>query len=340
MLKIERININLDRKNAIFHNGETMLGSLDFTIKYPIQVKSIKLIVNGYSQFEMTETDSNKQIRNITGFDPYLKFFINFLSPESYTGELAWLNSGDYSYRFEIKLPDSLPSSLNHPAYGETNYELKVIFDIPWSVNRTYERKFYVLNLLDLNDSTNELYKSEKNIESKKFYGVLCCKTKPLTSNFTILNKASFIPGEEVAFRVHLINLSRRKLTSMRVELKRKVIYNLPSKKSKHFYKSLTKVEHVFESGVEPGTNYTWDNGKLTIPICLPSLDDKTRLIQVIYELHLIIFSTFFTLRFTTIAGIRIGSIRLDALNDDSETRPFYNITDLDEEYIEKLICV
>lgn len=116
MFKIENLRICLDRNNAMFHGGETILGSLDFTAKREIYASSIRLIVDGYSSFDMYESEGNKGIKKLEGYEPLLKFFINFLPADAQVATL--LNPGDYSYRFEIKLPNNLPPSFCHGSLG------------------------------------------------------------------------------------------------------------------------------------------------------------------------------------------------------------------------------
>lgn len=116
MFKIENFNINLERKNAIFHNNETIIGSLDFTIKREMYARSIRLKVEGYSAYQLIESKGDSGLKVTEGFEPYLNFFINFLPVDSQTSIL--LNPGDYSYKFEIKLPETIPSSVIHRTLG------------------------------------------------------------------------------------------------------------------------------------------------------------------------------------------------------------------------------
>ena len=74
-------------------------------------------MVDGFSSFETVEKEGNNGMRIVESFEPYLKFFINFLQIDP-DGPATLLNPGEYSYRFEIKLPDNLPSSLVHGILG------------------------------------------------------------------------------------------------------------------------------------------------------------------------------------------------------------------------------
>lgn len=116
MFNIENFIINLDRKSAIFHSGETIVGSLDFSVKRQTTVKSIRLIGSGFSQFDMYEKKGGHGLSKVEGFEPYLKFFVNFIPYDLDASTL--LNPGDYSYKFEIKLPSTLPPSFIHLNLG------------------------------------------------------------------------------------------------------------------------------------------------------------------------------------------------------------------------------
>lgn len=140
MFKIDNLCIKLERENCIFHPGETINGSLDFTVKSEVLAQSIRLIVDGHSQFTTYEKKQNSGVSKIDAYDPHMKFFINFLAviqqPSTHV-----LNPGDYSYRFEIKLPVNLPPSLEHGVIG-----MKFLFLISEYQSKMFKISFKKIN--------------------------------------------------------------------------------------------------------------------------------------------------------------------------------------------------
>lgn len=152
--------------------------------------------------------------------------------------------------------------------------------------------------------------------------------------------RSSYIPSEQIRFQVDLINLSHRKLTSMRVELIRKVYYKLEVKEKhkREYMRSLAKVDYKFDA--DPGERFTWSDGVLTVPdYVMPTHDNLKLFIQINYELKLTVFSTFFTTRATLVLPIRIGNVKIrDENNDVDGITPCYDVSTMDEDFLNKII--
>lgn len=152
--------------------------------------------------------------------------------------------------------------------------------------------------------------------------------------------RSSYIPSEQIRFRVDLVNLSSRKLTNMRAELIRKVYYKLEAneKNKREYTRSLAKVDYKFDS--DPGKQFTWPDGVLTVPdYVMPTHDDLKLFLQINYQLKLTVFSTFFTTRATLVLPIRIGNVKIrDENNDVDGITPYYDVSNMDEDFLNKLI--
>lgn len=206
------------------------------------------------------------------------------------------------------------------------------------------------MDIFDLNDEMNRFYRMPKITQSEKIYGLLCCKRPPLKIEFGTVGKTAFLPGESISFYAKLTNSSGRKLTSLRVILMRTIKYNVNKMNKKSFLKNLAKINYKFQT--DPATEFTWNEGKIVVPeYCLPSQEKASRLIQVIYDLRLIVFSTLFTIRSTTILPIRVGNVPIRQVAPDSgeasssasiesPVRPYYDIASVDEVFINKIIKI
>lgn len=246
---------------------------------------------------------------------------------------------------------------LNISKKGETNYSLTGIIDIPWSASRRVEKTFYILDVFDLNDKNIASYRNGRDTRSVKIYGLCCCKTSPLKIEFGTIGRLAFIPGDTINLHIQLTNLSGRRLKSMQAILHRTITYNLVKEKiNKKFHKQLAKWDYKFESDLGEEV-FRFDEGKIQVPdTCLPSQEYESRLIKIVYDLRLFVFSTFFTMRSTTILPIKIGNV---ALREQSSTennnevssqstpengeqlaRPYYDINTLDKAFLKKLVKV
>lgn len=58
--------------------------------------------------------------------------------------------AGNYSYPFQMQLPNSLPSSFEG-AHGNVRYYIKCAIDRPWKFDHKTKRVFTVISQLDLN---------------------------------------------------------------------------------------------------------------------------------------------------------------------------------------------
>lgn len=233
---------------------------------------------------------------------------------------------------------------------GETSYSLSAFIDIPWSASKRVEKSFYILDILDLNDRSIVSYRNGKNTSSSKIFGCMCCKTEPLKAELSTIGKSAFVPGDTISVGIKLHNESGRKLKSLQVVLNRTIIYNLDKDVTKKYLKVLAKWNHKFDK--DPGKEFSLNDVKLEVPVkCLPSQESSYRLIQIIYDLRLFVWSTFFTTRSTTILPIKIGNVRLrEQVSGDNESssitntsensRPYYDIKTIDHKFLKNLIKV
>ncbi len=83
---------------------------------------------------------------------------------EKQPNECLYLDTVDYSYLFQIKLPENLPSSFG-PS-GKIRYSFKAILDIPKTFNEYAVKPFTVISQADQNQINPTLKETFKSSES------------------------------------------------------------------------------------------------------------------------------------------------------------------------------
>jgi hypothetical protein len=302
MGKIENVVINLERKNAVFSSGDLINGSLDFKINEKIKINSLKLHIMGESECHWNEQEG-KATRKIRAFDFHLKHLIDFLPKEEY-GEAFFLNEGEYSYKFQIQLPQKLTNSLNHPN-AETKYYLKAVFDVNWSLNKNFEKPFIVFNQTSFDE--RKIFPDDKRTNSMtKIYGMCCTKSAPVVAYLTV-HKRYYLPGDEITFDVRITNPSSKPIKKLRVALVKEVKCFI-GKKKREFKVILAKQEN--NDLIKPKTDGDWYNGKIQVPLSNPLSEpsgSNCEIININHFAELEVSSSFFTLKFRVAVPICLG---------------------------------
>lgn len=297
---LENIEIILDRKNGVYFCGEAIKGSLSFKVKQKMKINSIKISINGFAECKWNETSGSVSNR-YEGFQQLLKTCSDFLSKENY-GDEIYLESGDYSYKFNISLPNGLPTSFKH-SDGQISYDLTAVFDAPWSFNQISIKQITLIYLFELNKNLS--INNPCSITAKKKYGVLFNKTLPVQVKFKV-PKTGFAFGEDIEFTVEVENESSRQIKKMIVILRQKITFWTTNKrKSKQIVKKISQQEN--NQLIEPAAGYTWKEGKIKLPFLQPSL--REGVIHINYDLALIVKSSLFTTNLTTFIPIVIGHV-------------------------------
>lgn len=268
-MSILQINIKLDRLNSVYLDNETITGSAEFQIAHQkVKIQSLKLYMYGYGQYQTLDDSKNSgpmiKLSKVEE-ENYLSCFLNIITREKY-GDEIYLEPGDYSYPFEIKLPGALPSSMKCPLI-DVQYRLRLVFEMPWpSPDKTFVKELTVIRLLT-SDSSQFGLQPFTGLALKTF-NFWCCKTLPLVTKVQ-LEKTIYAIGDVIPFKVEVDNQSSRFIKKIIVELVRVVKFNYKTKGSVE-RKSMLKVEH--NQIIEPSSVYTWENGSIgPIPFTQPN---------------------------------------------------------------------
>lgn len=185
MGKIDYFTIALQKPNAIYFSGEQLIGTVNIRVSERLKINSVKMQINGSARVHWSESHGsgkNRTTRHYSAHEHYLSFNVIFLAKQPNSD--LYLESGDYSYPFNIVLPPNLPTSFEHQ-FGRVRYSIYGTIDIPWAFDKHTTRSFSIVSPLDLNLNPN-LRQPYTTTASK----VLCCgpcKSDPITANFSVL---------------------------------------------------------------------------------------------------------------------------------------------------------
>jgi hypothetical protein len=294
MGKIREVIIRLERKKAVFSSGDIINGSLSFKINERIKLNSLKLFIMGESEYFVSSKEHySRTYGEKRVFEENVKDFI-FIIPKDKYADTFSLNEGDYSYQFQMQLPDDLPNSLKHEK-AETKYYLKVVFDLNWMLNKNFYKKITVINQ-NLYDQ-KILYPNDKItcVQTKTpripfpfvlAYGLPCLEL-PIFA-FLTLSKRYFLAGEEISFDVKINNPSSKPVQKLTVNLV-KQIKCFDGKKETQFEMVLDqKVNYKL---IEPQKNLEWKD-ELKSPLTEPT-DSASKIININYYVELEVYSGF-----------------------------------------------
>jgi hypothetical protein len=320
-MSIKNININLNRRNAVYYSGETIAGKLTFQVTQRVRIQSLKMYVNGYATCEFA--NDGKIGNTVKSEQCYLACSLNFVTKEVY-GDEIYLEIGDYSYSFEIVLPANLPSSL-WTRFGQIIYNLIATFEIPWSFDKRHTQNFTVINLMDL----SKLYNAQTAnlsyfVLKSKVYGFGSCATQPLSTKLKT-NKNKYAIDEVIEFEVFIDNKSARFLKKLKVYLVKSIVISIGTKK-KEIRKTLDSAE--LNQIIEPQSEYMWKGGKLKVPFTQPTTTSKH--VKIEYSVHVeVVAAAFFSLNFSHGMVVTIGCIPCTAHAE--QAKPTFEIETLKE---------
>lgn len=191
-----------------------------------------------------------------------------------------YIEPGEYTYRFELFLPDSLPSSFEHKN-GRIRYWIKCVLEIPDSLNKETIRTFSVINPYDLN--CNQDLKSKTGTSDKTEFCCGPCKSGPIDIKFYI-SKSGYVPGENILCNVIFDNKSNRDVEEWAITLIQTIKIQAKNAISQ-FARNVARIKS--EKKAAKNKLEKWENKALRIPSVCSSTHGVCKLIDVSYQLRL-----------------------------------------------------
>jgi hypothetical protein len=324
-MSITNLRTELNHNNRVYFTGDTVIGRLEFQVTQRTRIKSLKLFVNGWSRVEFPD---GKIASTATAEENYMACELKFITRETY-GDEIFLEPGDYSYKFEVKLPENLPSSFNS-RYGDIIYNLDTVFEMPWTFNKRLVQPLTLINRMDLSKNFKPNV-PRYFVNGKKVYG--CCgnATPPVETKLT-LNKNSFAIGEKIEVEALIDNKSPRTLKKLKILLVRTCTFTTAKKKN-----TLTKILDTADVNqiIAPNTAFTWKNVTLKVPFTQPSTAQMSKVIKIEYSVYLrVVADAFFSMNYAHGMIVTVGCV--PCTGNENEKKPSFEIESLDAKPFKK----
>ena len=132
MGKVEEFNLLLNKPDKAYKSGEVVSGNLNFKISERLKIKSLTLNIIGEANTDWSETYSTGKgtvTVHYHGNEDYVRNTVTFLQKEN--NEDLFIESGDWNYPFEYKLPENIPSTMSY-SDGKISYHVEARLEIPW----------------------------------------------------------------------------------------------------------------------------------------------------------------------------------------------------------------
>ncbi|GBP30310.1 Arrestin domain-containing protein 1 [Eumeta japonica] len=187
------------------------------------------------------------------------------------------LEAGDYSFDFQCPIPAHCPSSFEHE-YGHIRYEIKVVVDRIFKLDKVKKMSIKVISPLDLNQDP---YCKEPLVFSFEETYCCCCISSGFSEVLVKLPVAGYCPGQIIPVELHCSNNSSVEIEDIKLSLIKKMRFT-----ANHHPDTKYDVDKIIETVKGPVSGFTTRNWNIDIHI--PSIDiynvDNCRLIDIEYE--------------------------------------------------------
>uniref|UniRef100_A0A182R0Q0 Arrestin C-terminal-like domain-containing protein n=1 Tax=Anopheles farauti TaxID=69004 RepID=A0A182R0Q0_9DIPT len=266
-----------DNFHGVFFAGQKVTGTVDVVLPKTKKVKGVVLKITGLACVLWTESYGTGTTMQFHGREDFLTHTVDFVRSE--TDDPIVMAPGRQVYKFGLKLPTTSPTSFEGD-YGYIRYTARVIFERPWKFDLSYKIAFTVVNQLNLNAVTPPLNVAVAQEHIKRFF---CgpCRSDPLAIN-VMLPMTGYVPGQFILVQVDVSNGSSKRITEVKLKLRRQVQYHskTPYEQIKSVYTTLAKYQC---SGVDAKGSAGYER-RFLVPAEPPTRNDTIIRIEYFVE--------------------------------------------------------
>lgn len=254
--------IKLHNDHKVYYAGEKLSGEIDLPTVEPDVIQKIVLHFTGFSR-----------VKWITKSDKLGKKIVHVNQSEV-------LEARNFCFPVPVNIPSSFEGK-----YGFVRYKIKakVYFTVS-NENLTAKRYIPVMSVLNLNDIS--WVKNKFSLEVGKRLGFFKCKQGPLIASVRCEN-SGFVPGQVVAFDIHIENYTKRFISNLFLE-----IIRMEEFKSNDPFVGTRKIVHVCKK-VDFGDVGDVDERNIRsliqIPLLTPTGMRTSKLIDTQYFIALVV---------------------------------------------------
>ncbi|XP_056630437.1 arrestin domain-containing protein 4-like [Diorhabda sublineata] len=194
---------------GIFAPGDIVKGKVICTFHSQERIRGIKCRFRGEEETHWMQRRGKNNVR-FTGKNTIISANNNFMGEGD-------IRPGRYEYAFAYALPtENIPSSYTHE-FGSILYHIEALVDRPFAFDYRKDVTLHVVVPVSLIQSMLPLkYQEEKRVGC-------CCCIRGVISLDIILEKNTYLLGETVSFKIHLVNESDIEVEGLKIELTRNV---------------------------------------------------------------------------------------------------------------------
>jgi hypothetical protein len=333
------LKIVFEDEKEVFRPGTTINGLLLANIAdEKLKINSVKVRIKGYAQVSFSETlgtgnlqtinsKSNKKKVEYQSSEEYLN--VNFILLPEQANDL-YLERGNHTYPFQIRLPDTLPTSFEHE-YGSIRYSLIGTIHIPWATSLSIVRNITVISPYDLSKITG--LKLPIGVSENQVTRCLCLNTKPNVSVKFSIKQTGFVCGEPIEFHALICNTTTDEIKNINSKLIQIIEFKTPAKTSKHV-QTIKSID--YESTVSQKATMEWDSSMI-IPVTEPSSIKDCKIINISYHLELNFDTVGSNQKFQLDIPVEIGTDPIQEKNTFTSTYKSLNYRKTDNDQIKNM---
>jgi len=242
------------------------------------------------------------------------------------------LQTGNYSFPFQFKIPAGLPPSFEGD-YGYIRYYCKAIIDKPWEgKNEIRLAAFNVMSNYDLNSLPSSIVATPCEARDVRIAntGGFCglCESKGEVSVYMKTDRKGYVPGEQIIFDINIRNKSNQELTKWEIRLLQRTIYlaHKPGDNKIRKTACILSFSHGSDSRLKAGGTLSIENEGLTVPPLPPSALHECDIIEIEYALKFEGYLNMVEEKFRAVIPLTIGTIPLASQWD--RLKELYNVSE------------
>lgn len=191
------------------------------------------------------------------------------------------LSPGVHTFPFKLGLPPSLPSTFLG-SHGWVQYFCRAILKEPSGLVHKNQQVFIIINPIDLNSEPVSLQQpffceAEERVQANKCSsaGTISCRVR--------LDRAGFVPGENILISANIENATRSSIRKTRAILTETVEYRAKSQIIQAETRELVSVER---GKIASKSSDNWKREALHIPALPPTNLRGCQLIKIHYDVY------------------------------------------------------
>ncbi|KAK2179411.1 hypothetical protein NP493_492g01039 [Ridgeia piscesae] len=243
----------------------------------PIRIDLCGIAVVRWNSSEEGNNDLDPDEVRRDNKEQYFLKKITLLEKEgSFVDKDPVLTAGEYTFDFECKLPQELPSSFEG-RHGQVRYLARACIERNWKSNVVTKKAFTILNGLDL----NFIPEAASRIEICKYKTVgTCCISGSVTIDWMV-ERSGYVPGESIIVHGEVQNECRSPVVYCKTILYMIIDY----KSTKRRKRERREIAVAKQDETPPGEVSVWHD-RLHIPPLPPTGISRSKLIDINYELQ------------------------------------------------------